>query len=75
MKLVTIKELHERTGKLVREAGEQTLVITDHGKKIAVLKNYSDNELETTSFPSRDANLLPKIEVDTTGIISQDREE
>ena len=75
MKIVTIKELHDKTGRLVREAGTNILVITDRGEKIAVLKKYSELELETSSFPKRNADSLPQIDIDSTHLISRDREE
>lgn len=75
MKIITVKELHDRTGRLVRAAGTETLVITDRGEKIAVLKKYSEFELETAEFPKRNSNSLPKIDGDSTSLISRDREE
>ncbi len=75
MKIITIKELHDRTGRLVRETGTETLVITDRGEKIAVLKKYSELELETAAFPKRNADSLPQIDIDSTQLISQDRED
>ncbi len=75
MKIISIKELHDRTGRLVREAGTYTLVITDRGEKIAVLKKYLELELETAAFPKRNAGSLPQIDIDSTRLISRDREE
>ena len=75
MKIVTIKELHDKTGRLVRQAGTEPLVITDRGVKIAVLKNYSESELTTTVFPSRSVETLPRVQVDSTRLISEDRAE
>lgn len=75
MKIITIKELHDRTGRLVREAGMETLVITNRGEKIAVLKKYSELELETAAFPKRNTDSLPQIDIDSTSLISRDREE
>ena len=75
MKIVTIKELHDKTGRLVRETGTDTLVITDRGEKIAVLKKYSELELETATFPKRNTDSLPQIDIDSTNLISRDREE
>jgi prevent-host-death family protein len=41
MKSITIKELHATTGECVRRAGasRSPVVVTDHGKPIAVLAN------------------------------------
>jgi prevent-host-death family protein len=40
---ITIKELHQTTGECVRRAGasRSPVVVTDHGKPIAVLANPS----------------------------------
>ena len=74
MKIVTIKELHDRTGKLVRDAQAEILVITDHGRKIAVLKRYAEPELGVEPFPARNINDLPKVDIDSARLISEDRE-
>jgi prevent-host-death family protein len=41
MPMVTIKQLHDATGEIVRRAAESKspLIITDHGKPIAVIAN------------------------------------
>jgi len=43
MPSITIKELHRTTGKCVRRAGasRSPVVVTDHGKPVAVLANPS----------------------------------
>lgn len=43
MASITIKELHRATGRAVREAGasREPVVVTDHGKPVAILANPS----------------------------------
>ena len=75
MRIVSIKQLHDDTGRTVRQAEEEPVVITDRGRKVAVIKKYSEAELPTTPFPTRDAKSLPKIDIDSTSLISRDRDE
>lgn len=75
MKTVSIKELHEATGRIVREARERLVVVTDRGARVAVIKPYSEKELPGRPFPRRRASDLPAVGVDSTEIISRDRDE
>ena len=75
MKIITIKELHDKTGKLVREARADNLVITDHGRMIAVLKRYEESDLGAEPFTARNVHDLPKLDIDSTRLISEDRAE
>ena len=73
MKTVSIKQLHEKTGMCVREAGVEPLVITDRGLRVAVMKPYEATE-QGTAFPRRNARDLPTITEDSTAMISADRD-
>jgi hypothetical protein len=73
MKTVSIKQLHEKTGMCVREAGVEPLVITDRGLRVAVMKPYEATE-HATPFPRRKAEDLPAITGDSTNMISADRD-
>jgi hypothetical protein len=73
MKVITIKQLHEATGKYVRAAGSAPLIVTDRGSKVALLKRFSPEDLPQKSFPARKPKSLPPITVDSTEIISDDR--
>ena len=75
MRIVSIKQLHDDTGRTVRQSAQEPVVITDRGRKVAVMKQYSDAELPTTPFPRRDPKSLPKIDIDSTPLISRDRDE
>ena len=75
MKTVSIKELHEATGRIVREARENLVVVTDRGARIAVIKPYAAKELPGRPFPRRRASALPSVGIDSTAIISGDRDE
>jgi hypothetical protein len=75
MKAITIKQLHEATGKYVRAAGSAPLIVTDRGTKVALLKRFSPEDLPRISFPVRKPKRLPSVTVDSTEIISDDRSE
>ena len=74
MKTISIKQLHAATGRCVREARNELLVVTDHGVKVAVIKPFSDDELPGRPFPKRRAQDLPRVTVDSTALISDDRD-
>ena len=73
MRSVSIKELHERTGRIVRQASQQPVVVTDRGSRIALLKPYSEEDVAGQPFPVRDPASMPTVDVDSTEMISRDR--
>ena len=75
MKIVSIKQLHDQTGITVRQSEIEPVIITDRGRKIAIIKPYTSEELPATPFPHRELRSLPEIDVDSTSLISRDREE
>ena len=56
MKSISIRELHAATGKHVRATLQEPLIVTERGKRVAVLKPFSDCELRETY---RQAPLTP----------------
>ena len=74
MKTVTIRDLHAATGKHVRAAVQESIVITERGKRIAILKSFSEAELDGVPFPRRRAASLPQVTGDSTAVISGDRD-
>jgi hypothetical protein len=75
MKTISIRQLHNSTGKFVREARSTPLIVTDRGTRIALLKRFSSEDLPFKPFPSRDPVSLPEVAGDSTIIISDDRSE
>ena len=83
MKQVSIRELHEKTGSLVREARRLGgLLVTDRGKPVARIEPV---ERLSAPNPFRTRKLLPAYErllrsgklrrgSDSTRIVSEDRE-
>ncbi len=74
MKTISIKELHAATGHWVRAAKKQTIIVTDRGEKIATIKPHVEEAVPRPVFSGRDWSKLPKIDFDSTAIISEDRE-
>ena len=73
MKTITIRDLHLMTGKHVRAAQMEPAIVTEHGKRVAVLKAFSETELAGVPFPRRRAASLPPVRIDTTVLIADDR--
>ncbi len=74
MKTVAIRELHEATGRLVREAQKNPLIITDRGVKIAIMTAFSPEDMPGAPFPARQPDDLPTVNADSTDVISDDRD-
>jgi prevent-host-death family protein len=74
MKAITIRELHEHTGKFVRQAQKEPVLVTDRGQQIAVLKGVTTAETVGKKFPKRKLSSLPRVTVDSTVYISDERD-
>ena len=74
MKSVSIRELHEHTGQLVRQAQKEPVIVTDRGQQVAVLKPITAAEMSGKPFPKRKVSSLPKVNVDSTDYISEERD-
>ena len=71
MKTITVQELHEHTQDYVRAAEREP--IADQGRQVAVLSSLRGADLPGKPFPARDADSLPKVTVETSDYISEDR--
>lgn len=74
MKEVSIRELHQHTGKFVRQALKEPIIVTDRGEQIAVLKSLSSAEISGKPFPKRKLSSLPQVRIDSTVYISEERD-
>jgi hypothetical protein len=76
MKTVSIRELHERTGALVREAALSPLRITDRGRVVAILQPPGATIRDGIPLPDREAWIatLPKQTIESTSVVSEDRD-
>lgn len=78
MKRITIRELHMRTGKWIREAArEDEIIVTDRGDPIAVVRPYSALDSARSFAQRRESDAfrkLPKTDSDTSRYLSEDRD-
>ena len=74
VKTITIRELHIHTGRYVRAATRQPLVVTDRGEIVAVLQAATAAHLSGRRFPKRDRSKLPVVDADSGRLISDDRD-
>ncbi len=74
MKTISIKQLHAETGRWVRMAKTQTLVVTDRGERIATLRPHTEEEAPPAVFILKERGVRPKVPVDSTLYISEDRD-
>ena len=74
MKTISIKQLHAETGRWVRAAKTQTLIVTDRGESIATLQAYIEIAPPPAVFTLKNRGFRPKVPVDSTVYISEDRD-
>jgi len=74
MKMASIRELHASTGKLVRATATESIIITERGRPVAILKMVDVADLSGDVFPKRDIRKMPRVNVDSTDYISGDRD-
>jgi prevent-host-death family protein len=84
MKTVSIRELHAKTGELVREASQQGhILVTDNGRTIAkivpetndTVVPYFAQRKSSLAFAKLDASGKTGRGTDATQLISEDRED
>ncbi len=75
MNTITIRQLHAATGRYVRQAAREPFIVTDRGKQVAVLTALGQGEDIPPTFPRRLAADLPAVGLDSTELISADRDE
>ncbi|MGB7839706.1 MAG: hypothetical protein WBL40_16520 [Terrimicrobiaceae bacterium] len=69
-----MRELHTHTGRYVRAAARQPVVVTDRGEIVAVLQRANAAHLSGRPFPKRDRSMLPEVDADSGHLISDDRD-
>ena len=74
MKTISIKQLHAETGRWVRAAKTQTLIVTDRGEKVATIQPHIDEASPAAVFTLKNRGFRPKVPVDSTIYISEDRD-
>ncbi|MDX2225927.1 MAG: hypothetical protein SFY92_02335 [Verrucomicrobiae bacterium] len=76
MKTINIRQLHEATGKYVRESAQYPLLILERGRPVAVLQKATPLSESGVGLPERESVIrkLPRINQDSTQAISEDRD-
>jgi VCBS repeat-containing protein len=74
VKTISIKQLLAETGRWVRAATKQTIVVTDRGERIATLQSHDATAQTRLVFTLKGRGSRPKIAVDSTASISEDRD-
>lgn len=74
---ISIRELHNKTGKWIRSASQdQKIIVTERGQPIATIGPFSSNEMGTPFSKRREISAfkkLPKVHSDSSRLISDDR--
>lgn len=73
MRTISIKQLHARTGHWVRTARTVPVIVTDRGERVASLQPVGSLPLPV-KFPKRDWRKLPASDLDSTELVSADRD-
>ena len=76
MKTVSIRDLHARTGALVRQAAKRPLQITDRGRVLAVIQAPNVAAQQGVPLPEREDWIakLPRQQSDSASLIDEDRD-
>jgi|688.fasta_scaffold1889242_1 prevent-host-death family protein len=74
MRTISVTQLRSRTGYWVRRAAKTPILITKRGVPIAALQPLREAESVQPFFKGRDWTKLPKINFDSTLIISEERD-
>ena len=74
MKTISIKQLHAETGRWVRAASRQPIIVTDRGVKIATIQPHVQDGRPKPVFSLQHRGVRPKILADSTAFISEDRD-
>jgi antitoxin (DNA-binding transcriptional repressor) of toxin-antitoxin stability system len=76
MNTITLKELHQHTGRYARAARDEAFLITDRGHPVAVLSAPVTADLEKT-LPRRfslETVFTPKQPTDSTAVVGAGRD-
>ena len=75
---ISIRELHNKTGKWIRSAArDQKIVVTERGHPIATIGPFSSDEMGVPFAQRREIAAfknLPKVRGDSSGFIADDRD-
>lgn len=74
MKTITVRDLHMNTGRYIRKAVTDDLVVTDHGRAVASISRFT-GYTKGASLPDRESFIhkLPRIHTDSAKVVAEDR--
>ena len=75
MKSVSIRELHQATGEIVRSVASESAIVTDRGRPVAILVAATADRLPGKRLPEGhwETRLRPVVDADSTETVSDDR--
>lgn len=75
MKSVSIRELHQSTGEIVRSVEEESAVVTDRGRPVAILVAATAERLPGKPLPANHwkAKRRPAVDADSTEVVLEGR--
>jgi antitoxin (DNA-binding transcriptional repressor) of toxin-antitoxin stability system len=75
MKSVSIRELHQSTGRIVRSVVEEPAVVTDQGRPMAIIQPFDAKDLPGRPLPPGHWQSQPRPHLDgnSTLAVSEDR--
>lgn len=76
MKHVSIRELHQATGAIVRAAAEESTLVTDRGRPVAIIQPVNTANLQGQTLPKLhwQSQARPIITGDSRDAVSSDRD-
>ena len=76
MQIVSIRELHHATGRIVRAAAQEPAVVTDKGRPVAIIQAVSARDLGSRPLPRDhwESRKRPILAADSTDLVSSDRD-
>ncbi|HJN44476.1 MAG: hypothetical protein QGI10_05205 [Vicinamibacterales bacterium] len=70
MKTISIRELHLATGRWVRHAAKEPVVVTDRGREVAALQPLDPSQLGQP-LPDREARIRKRTRLATDSMVYQ----
>ncbi len=70
MKTISIRELHLATGRWVRHAAKEPVVVTDRGREVAAIQPLDPSQLGRP-LPDREARILKRSRLTTDSVVYQ----
>ena len=74
VRTISITPLHAETGRWVRAAKSGPVHVTDRGEVAAVRVTENAATIARPIFPGRDRSKMPRVPVDSTTYISEERD-